>query len=701
MSSGHGLRSPSSRGTVVGPDDSGPDHVPDDLGRSELDAIYQLSARTADATGDEFFDALVRQLVDVLDVRAAFVSLFTEDLCQMRILAMWDGEGYIRGRVYEMASTPCREVAKGRIFHCPRGVQERFPDDRHLAALGAESYRGVPLVGPSGWHMGHLAIVGSRALEDEPRCFALMRMFAVRAAAELDRLEASAALARSERRLSTVLQSTHDGIVHLDEQGCITLCNAAAARIFGSDPEEVRGQPFVRFVSQALRPTIEAFVRGQAQGAGRGAGRGAGSAAAEPLWLPAGAVALRADGTGFRVEGTMTAGRDGDDVAFTLVLRDVDERVAAQRRIEELARDNAVLAEEVGREHPVGSIVGSSPAMRAVLHHVEQVAPTDATVLILGESGTGKELVARAIHAASSRRDRPLVRVNCAALPASLIESELFGHEKGSFTGASATRLGRFEVADRGTLFLDEIGELPLPLQPKLLRVLQEQELERVGSSNTRKVDVRIIAATNRDLRARVERGEFRDDLYYRLMGFPLQLPPLRERPEDIEPLAQVFMRRYARQIGRQVDGIDEAGLRRLVTYPWPGNVRELQSVIERAVILSPGHTLEVAASLAMVPGMPPPTTATGPESGPASGPASGPESGPKSGPAQPAGGEPVSPPDEPPLSLQELERRHIQEVLNRTGGVIDGPRGAARLLEINASTLRSRMRRLGIERSS
>ncbi|MEM9462905.1 MAG: sigma 54-interacting transcriptional regulator [Myxococcota bacterium] len=693
MSSGHGLRSPSPRGPVVGPDQRGPDHVPDELGRPELDAIYQLSVRTADATGEEFFDALVRQLVEVLDMRAAFVSLFTEDLCQMRILAMWDGERYIKDRVYEMALTPCREVAKGRIFHCPQGVQERFPDDRHLAALGAQSYRGVPLVGPSGWHMGHLAIVGSRALEDEPRCFALMRMFAVRAAAELDRLKASAGLARSERRLSTVLQSTHDGIVHLDEQGGITLFNAAAGRIFGCDSDQIRGQPFVRFVSQALRPTIEAFVRRQ--------GEGTGTAAAEPLWLPAGAVALRTDGTGFRIEGTMTAGRDGDDVAFTLVLRDVDERVASQRRIEQLARDNAVLAEELGREHPVGSIVGSSPAMRAVLRHVEQVAPTDATVLILGESGTGKELVARAIHAASSRRDRPLVRVNCAALPASLIESELFGHEKGSFTGASATRLGRFEVADRGTLFLDEIGELPLPLQPKLLRVLQEQELERVGSSNTRKVDVRIIAATNRDLRVRVERGEFRDDLYYRLMGFPLQLPPLRERTEDIEPLAQVFMQRYARQIGRQVDGIDEAGLRRLVSYPWPGNVRELQSVIERAVILSPGHTLEVAASLAMVPGASPSVAAVEPEPSPAR-PVMGVAMGVAKGVAEGvAEGEPVTPPDQPPLSLQELERRHIQEVLHRTGGVIDGPRGAARLLEINASTLRSRMRRLGIERSS
>jgi len=375
------------------------------------------------------------------------------------------------------------------------------------------------------------------------------------------------------------------------------------------------------------------------------------------------------------------------------VLRDIDERVTAQRRIEQLSRDNAVLAEQLREAHSE-IVVGDSPAMQSVLHLVDQVAPTDATVLILGESGTGKEMIARALHAASSRRHRPMVRVNCAALPGTLIESELFGHEKGSFTGAGATRLGRFEVAHRGTLLLDEIGELPLALQPKLLRVLQEQELERVGSSNTRKVDVRIIAATNRDLLARVEQGEFRDDLYYRLMGFPLQLPALRERPGDIEPLALAFMRRYARQIGRPVERIEAPAMERLRGYRWPGNVRELQSVIERAVILSGGPVLDVDASLAMVPSAGSVAAAARPTAEiPAAVAYPGGTAGGSVGPEGPEPGE--------LLSMREVERRHIEHVLWQTGWVIDGARGAARQLEINASTLRSRMRKLGIERPS
>ncbi len=666
----------------MGPEQSGPDSAPDALGHPELEAIYRLSARTADSTGGEFFVSLVQQLASVLDVRGAFVSVFTEDLEFMRMVAMWDGQHLMTDHRYAMGNTPCREVAKGRIFHCPRGVRTRFPEDPHLAAMKAESYRGVPLVGPSGWHMGHLAVVDTRPIEEEPRFFALMRLFSVRAAAELDRMQAAQALEASEHRLSAVLQSTHDGIVHLDEQGTVTLFNAAAERMFGCPAQDATGQSFDRFLSVSLRRRLGDFraihVRGGSEDG--------------PLWLPERSTAQRSDGASFSVEGSVAARREGDRVGFTLVLRDIDERVATQRRIDQLSRDNAVLAEQLREAHSE-IVVGDSPVMRSVLDLVEQVAPTNATVLILGESGTGKEMIARALHAASSRRDRPMVRVNCAALPGSLIESELFGHEKGSFTGAAATRLGRFEVAHRGTLLLDEIGELPLTLQPKLLRVLQEQELERVGSSNTRKVDVRIIAATNRDLLTRVQQGEFRDDLYYRLMGFPLQLPALRERPEDVEPLAVAFMRRYARQIGRSVERIEAPALARLRAYPWPGNVRELQSVIERAVILSRGPVLAVDASLAMVPSANPVPLAARPTA-----------EIPLEAAGQNTPGIPTRADEPEPgelLSMREVERRHIEHVLAQTGWVIDGPRGAAKQLEINASTLRSRMRKLGIERPS
>jgi transcriptional regulator with GAF, ATPase, and Fis domain len=289
-------------------------------------------------------------------------------------------------------------------------------------------------------------------------------------------------------------------------------------------------------------------------------------------------------------------------------------------------------------------------------------------VLILGETGTGKELIARAIHDRSPRRDRPLVKVNCSAISAGLVESELFGHVRGAFTGAVGSRTGRFEIADGGTLFLDEIGELPLDTQVKLLRVLQEREIEPVGSSKTRKVDVRVIAATNRDLEKDVAAGRFRADLYFRLNVLPIQMPPLREREGDVALLAHFFADRFARELGRRIERIAPEALRRLLGYPWPGNVRELSNVIERAVVLARGPVLEIGPELV-------------PEASPASAPA------------------PSSAPRGPGETLEELERRHIQQTLERASWVVEGARGAAAALGMNASTLRSRMKKLGVRR--
>ncbi len=269
-----------------------------------------------------------------------------------------------------------------------------------------------------------------------------------------------------------------------------------------------------------------------------------------------------------------------------------------------LERENVYLQEEIGREHNFVEMVGASPALLAALRKVEQVAATDTTVLISGETGTGKELIARAIHSRSARKDRPLVKVNCAAISAGLVESELFGHVKGAFTGAIERRLGRFELADGGTIFLDEVGELALETQVKLLRVLQEREFEPVGSSRALHVDVRVIAATNRDLQAAVRAERFRTDLFYRLNVFPLEVPPLRARPSDIPQLATYFLARFARKFGRRVDTIPPHTLDRLLRYPWPGNIRELQNVIERAAILCEGPALELDDDLLPVSGL-------------------------------------------------------------------------------------------------
>jgi transcriptional regulator with GAF, ATPase, and Fis domain len=358
-------------------------------------------------------------------------------------------------------------------------------------------------------------------------------------------------------------------------------------------------------------------------------------------------------------------GADGRIAAVHSIWVDITDRVAAEAERARLQQQNLYLQEEIKSDHNFEEIVGRSPALLAVLDKVSRVAPTDATVLITGETGTGKELIARAIHSHSRRAAKPLIKLNCAALPAGLVESELFGHEKGAFTGALARRIGRFELADGGSLFLDEVGDLPLETQAKLLRVLQEREIERVGGGAALPVDVRIIAATNRDLLKAVHDQTFREDLYYRLSVFPIALPPLRDRAEDIPLLVRFLVDKFAARVGKRIDGVSRETMRRLVTYRWPGNVRELENVLERAVILATGPTLDLESDAEL-----------------------------SAGPATPAA-------DLPAPSLEAIERRHILTVLRQTQWVIEGPRGAAQILGLHPNTLRSRLKKLGITRSA
>jgi DNA-binding NtrC family response regulator len=312
--------------------------------------------------------------------------------------------------------------------------------------------------------------------------------------------------------------------------------------------------------------------------------------------------------------------------------------------------------------HKFGDIVGKSAALRNVLNQVEVVAPTDSTVLLLGETGTGKEVIARAILNVSSRSNRPFVKLNCAAIPSGLLESELFGHEKGAFTGAVSQKIGRFELANGGTLFLDEVGDIPLELQPKLLRVLQEQEFERLGNSRTVRVDVRLIAATNRDLEEMVAEKQFREDLYFRLNVFPIRIPPLRERSEDISLLVQYYVDKYSQRMNKQIDVVPEETMAALCRYSWPGNIRELQNLIERAVIMTPGNVLQIQVSdlqesnriLSSMAG-----------------------------------------------TLEDVERQRILQALREAGAVIGGPHGAAVRLGLKRTTLLSKMQKLGIARNT
>jgi formate hydrogenlyase transcriptional activator len=376
-----------------------------------------------------------------------------------------------------------------------------------------------------------------------------------------------------------------------------------------------------------------------------------------------------------RVLGVLTVGRrennpiSNDEADFlTSVAQQVAialDNATAYRVISELkdqiAREKIYLEDEIRSELNFEEIVGKSPALLRVLKQLEIVAPTDSNVLIYGETGTGKELVARAIHDLSARRSNTFVKLNCAAIPTGLLESELFGHEKGAFTGAVAQRIGRFELATRGTIFLDEVGEIPLELQPKLLRVLQEREFERLGSSRTLRSEARLIAATNRDLAAMVEKQLFRADLFYRLNVFPLHVPPLRERPEDIPMLVRHFAHQFARQMNKSIDTIPTETMNALTGYQWPGNIRELQNLIERAVILTSGPVLRV--------------------------------------PLEELKAQPNLPATRSSQTLEDAERTHILAVLNETKWVLAGPAGAAARLGMNRSTLRFRMGKLGIKR--
>ena len=385
-------------------------------------------------------------------------------------------------------------------------------------------------------------------------------------------------------------------------------------------------------------------------------------ASKQAVWPPPGLMARRAEWTDYPIEATLSRVEANDQPLYAHLLRDIEKPSPQEAAFHRLHGLTPSLQEEIQAQHNFAEIIGGSGALHAVLEAVEQVAPTDATVLVTGETGTGKELIARAIHDRSRRKAKALVKLNCATLPAGLVESELFGHEKGSFTGAYARKLGRFEVADGATLFLDEIGDLPIDLQAKLLRVLQEGEFERVGGSQTFKVDVRVVAATNRDLEAYTREGKFRSDLYYRLNVFPIPLPPVRERREDIPALVRHFVGKYAAKLGKRIEAVRPETLARLKSYSWPGNIRELEHIIERAAIVTQGPILAFGDWLR------------------------------EPGGASPATSFPT---------LDEAERLHILKALEASGWRVSGEQGAAEILDVPATTLDYRMKRLGISRPS
>jgi formate hydrogenlyase transcriptional activator len=698
-------------------------------------AYRSVVEATADKAGLDYLRQLVKNLSQSLNVKYAFVAEFAGAEDRVRTLAYWSPEGWRNNVDFRLTGTPCERVVAGEFCLFKDDVSLLFPLDTPLVSLGVRSYLGIPLRGAQGQTLGHLAAFDTEPMLESPRDLELFEVFANRARVEMERLHAEEMLQRACRELEAKLElagrdlmsAQQDLDLAYSELKALLQINLSSTRHlrrsdlfaelarsvkpllacerFGIEvptgPESLRVH--VLALDQPARgPMIEEFssagtacrwAQEQRQryiAASREELRerfpmtnlvmereGMESLCALPLLREErsfGALFFMSTRRGaYREIPAALLERVVSAVAVAVDNCFAYERLAELR--DKLAAENAYLQDEIRQSRDSGGIVGRSPALEKVMALVDTVAPSAATVLIQGETGTGKELIARALHDRSPRHSHPLVKVNCAAISAGLVESELFGHVRGAFTGATSSRVGRFEVASGGTIFLDEVGELPLETQVKLLRVLQEREIEPVGSNQSRKVDVRVIAATNRDLEREVEAGRFRKDLFFRLNVVPIAVPPLRERVGDIELLALYLADRLGRELGKRVDGISPAALARLCAYDWPGNVRELSNVVERAVVLSHGPLLEIDAE--MLPTAPRPPASSAPASA----------------------ATPSATLRSESETLAAAQRRHVLAVLEETGGRIEGEQGAAARLGINPSTLRSRMKKFGIVR--
>ena len=536
----------------------------------------------------------------------------------------------------------------GRSYSCfytPEDIERGIPEEslRLAAARGRFEREGWRVRKDGSRFWANAVITSIRNKNDALIGFAkITRDFT-------ERKKAEEALRHSEEQLRALFEFSPDAIIASDQDGRITQVNARVESTFGYNRTELLGQSIDVLVPERFRrthPEHRKDYSNQARVRQMGAG----------LEL----YGRRKDGSEVPVDIMLGPVETAEGRIVLSVIRDLSEKREAEEALRRSEREKEYLEEELETESRFDEIIGESVGLKRVLKHVETVAATDVTVLILGETGTGKEVIARAIHRLSTRNKRTLVKLNCAAIPDGLLESELFGHEKGAFTGAIDRKIGRLELAHEGTLFLDEIGDLPLELQPKILRALQEKEFERLGSTKTIPVNVRLVAATNRDLAQMVADKEFRSDLYYRLRVFPITLPPLRERRGDIPLLVNYFVDKHSRRLYRKIETVSSETMRALTRWDWPGNIRELENFIERAVILTKGSVLRAPLSELDVPQ--------------------------ESKPAQDS-------------SLEAKEREHILRVLRETKGKVAGPAGAAARLGLIRTTLNSKMKKLGIER--
>lgn len=624
------------------------------------ETLRAITMGTAEVSGGDFFRSLVRHLGSALKMKIAFITECTDVAkTRVRTLAFVEGGEFRENIEYDLADTPCERVIGGNVCVYPDRLEQLFPKE-----AGYQSYVGVPLLDSAGNLLGHLAVLDDEPITNENDYTSLLKIFAARAGVELERKRAEEALRQSEERFRSGFEHASIGMAMTGGDGRLLSVNKAFCRMLGYSEQELLSRKFQEITFPDDIPESENSVQ----------------------------KVVRGDIETFQIEKryvhkqghliwaitTASVVRDFEGKPWYLFaqIQDITEKKKADEALREalvevqqlknrLQAENIYLQEEIKTERNFEEIIGHSAVIKKVTQKVKNVAGTDATVLITGETGTGKELIARAIHNLSDRRERPLIKVNCAALPVGLVESEFFGHEKGAFTGAIHKKLGRFELADGGSIFLDEIGDVPLDVQVKLLRVLQEQEFESVGGTETKKVDMRLIAATNRDLAEAVHQKLFRADLYYRLNVFPIEVPPLRQRKEDIPLLVHFFVNKYMTKMRKQIREIENETMAMLTEYHWPGNIRELSNVIERAMIVSSGPILKMDKE-SLFTGVAVRAAADGDYG-----------------------------------SLDDVERNHILKVLESTAWVINGPKGAAQILGLHPNTLRNRMQKLGIRRKT
>jgi len=634
-------------------------------GVQENEAIRTILEGTSSETGQGFFVSLVENLSKVLNTKAAWITVFMEKEQRLKAKAFLLGDQWLNGFEYSIHGTPCEPVVlEKRLVHIRDNLFQKYkgnPDLKDLCMDGIVSYLGIPILDVDDEILGHMSVIDNEPINKDQEVFNIFKIFANRASAEMRRLQAEEAIVDREKKLRKLFDSAMDGIIELDKNFRIVSINSAAENIFAFN-KKIVGKNFNQFLTRAsnakllyLIETIDSKPEGE-----------------KFVSIPDGITAIDSNAVEFPAEATLSKFEMDGEQYYSIILRNINDRRLSEQKINSLMQESEYLREELKAHTESIGIIGKSKSLLKILKELNKVAKTDATVLVYGETGTGKELIARSIHESSKRSGKPFIKVNCAAIPSTLMESELFGHEQGAFTGATKKRDGRFTVANTGTIFLDEIGELPLDLQSKLLRVLQEGEFEPLGSSKTVKVNVRIVAATNRNLKEEVKEGRFREDLFYRLNVFEIELPPLRDRKGDIELLSAAFIEKFSKREGIVLDPLSKNDIERLNSYSWPGNIRELQNVIERAFITSTDSKLNLYGSL--------------------------PDFNSKSIKIEDIHSRDINK-IYSDNEIREVEKKNIIRALVKTNWKISGKNGAASLLGIPTSTLNSRIKSLKIER--